>query len=105
MANCQACDTPLEVLRFRHHDLFVCNKPGCRLFRERQGIVARGFRLDSEPDTPLQKPKRTPKHTQKTESYLALKRINYEALRALGYGCKEARDNCTKKKARAILGI
>ena len=111
-ASCEECKQELVAIHFTAGDLLVCDNRHCRIHHERQVSIPNKARPDlgiyDEPE-PEPKVKRKPGRKIKVkprtrESYLELKRLNYQELRDRGYSCKDARDNCTMKKARAILG-
>ena len=109
-ASCKECKHELVAIHFTAGDLLVCDNRRCRISHERQVSIPNKARPDlGIYDEPEPKAKRKPGRRIKVkprtrESYLELKRLNYQELRDRGYSCKDARDNCTKKKARAILG-
>ena len=113
-AVCKACGQKLMLIHFSKGAYLVCNNWNCRLDRDRQHIVIGGIvkGLEAELEIDMEEAPRkrgsslimAPPRSRYRDSYLEAKRLNYEALRARGYGCKDARDNCTIKKARAILG-
>jgi len=107
-ALCKECEQELVAIHFTAGDLLVCANRRCRLHHERQVSIPNKARPDlgiyDEPEVKRKPGRRIKVKPRTRESYLELKRLNYQELRDRGYSCKDARDNCTIKRARAILG-
>jgi len=109
---CRHCNSELIVIRFSKGGYYVCDNWRCRLYRQRQVFIPNKARPDlgiydepePEPKAKRKLGRRIKVKPRTRESYLELKRLNYQELRDRDYSCKDARDNCTIKKARAILG-
>jgi len=107
-ASCKECEQELVAIHFTAGNLLVCDNRRCRISHERQVSIPNKARPDlgiyDEPKVKRKPGRRIKVKPRTRESYLELKRLNYQELRDREYSCKFARDNCTMKKARAILG-
>jgi len=100
MANCSCCGQPLTEFSFHKHYLSVCNNWKCLLHKEPQG-----YREKTLAEQLGQKAQAGPVKAKAKSSlrpgyyvYLETKKQNYQHLRDLGVGSKEAAALSTSNK-------